>query len=107
MECPAACRWPFYLSENEPKCIPYNLQIADALVIAWATTFGDTVTSLVNKGFHGGSQMTPLGPGLASKGIFGAGAFPRNPGNIHIDLITGVAFNAHGNKGKKIFLPVI
>ncbi|XVE77999.1 hypothetical protein DITRI_Ditri13aG0109000 [Diplodiscus trichospermus] len=107
MECLAACRWPFYLSENEPKCIPYNLQIADALVITLATAFGDTVTNLVNKGFHGGSQMTPLGPGLASKCIFGTDVFPKNPGNVHIDLITGGAFNAYGNKGKKIFLPVI
>ncbi|XVE62287.1 hypothetical protein DITRI_Ditri06bG0105900 [Diplodiscus trichospermus] len=110
-ECPGACGWPFYQSDNGPKGMvlqPPNLNMAaDAMVIALAKALADTVTNPVSTGFYGGSQMSPLGPGLACKGIFGTGAFPGNPGNVHIDPITGGAFNAHGNKGKKFLLPAI
>ncbi|XWS57383.1 hypothetical protein CRYUN_Cryun09bG0169600 [Craigia yunnanensis] len=110
-ECPGACGWPFHQADNGPKGMvlhPPNLNLAaDAMVIALATALADTVTNPLNTGFYLEIQMNPLGPGSVCQGIFGTGAFPGNPGKVHIDPTTGGGFNAHGNKGKKFLLPAI
>ncbi|MBA0654761.1 hypothetical protein Goklo_021697 [Gossypium klotzschianum] len=112
LECPRKCEWPFTQIDSGPKSIlflqPPNLdKAADAMVIALATTLADTVTNPLNTGFYDGPPKNSTGVGTACKAIFGSGAFPGNPGKVHIDAHTGGSFNAHGIKDKKFLLPAI
>ncbi|EOY10108.1 hypothetical protein QUC31_010188 [Theobroma cacao] len=110
-ECPGSCGWPFHQSNYGPKGMvlqPPNVNMAaDSMVIALATTLADTVTNPFNNGFYDGNMVHQVGPGSACRGIFGSGAFPGNPGKVHIDPTNGGAFNAHGNKGRKFLLPAV
>ncbi|KAE8725199.1 Tho complex subunit 7/Mft1p [Hibiscus syriacus] len=112
IECPGKCEWPFNDVVNGPKSILFlrplsQNKAADAMVIALATTLADMVTNPLNTGFYGGSETAPLGAGSVCKAIFGSGAFPGNPGKVHIDPSTSGSFNAHGYQGDRFLLPAV
>lgn len=79
----------------------------DGMVINMASMLAGTVTNPFNNGYYQGDAMAPLEAATACTGIYGAGAFPGNPGQLVVDPITSASYNAQGTGIRKYLLPAL
>lgn len=111
-ECPGQCAWPYALPQYGPQgakaLVAPNADAGmDGMVINMASMLAGTVTNPFNNGYYQGDAMAPLEAATACTGIYGAGAFPGNPGQLVVDPITSASYNAQGTGIRKYLLPAL
>lgn len=111
-QCPGQCAWPYALPQYSPQgakaLVAPNADAGmDGMVINMATMLAGTVTNPFNNGYYQGDASAPLEAGTACTGIYGAGAFPGNPGQLIVDPITSASYNAQGTGTRKYLLPAL
>lgn len=111
-QCPGQCAWPYALPEYgpagaKPLVAPNADAGMDGMVINIASMLAGTVTNPFNNGYYQGDASAPLEAATACTGIYGAGAFPGNPGQLIVDPITSASYNAQGVGTRKYLLPAL
>lgn len=110
-QCPGFCAWPYAIPSFGPPgqkaLLAPNGVGADGLIINIATIIAGAATNPFKDGYFQGDALAPLEAVTACPGIFGAGAFPGNPGNLIVDKATNASFNVYGSNDKKFLLPAI
>lgn len=84
-QCPGQCAWPYALPQYGPQgaeaLVAPNADAGmDGMVINMASMLAGTVTNPFNNGYYQGDASAPLEAATACTGIYGAGAYPGNPG---------------------------
>jgi hypothetical protein len=111
-QCPGQCAWPYALPQYGPQgakaLVAPNADAGmDGMVINMATMLAGTVTNPFNNGYYQGDASAPLEAATACTGIYGAGAYPGNPGHLTVDPITRASYNAQGVGSRKYLLPAL
>ncbi|KDP28203.1 hypothetical protein JCGZ_13974 [Jatropha curcas] len=110
-QCPGLCAWPYALPDfgppgQKPLMAPNGLG-GDGLIMNIATVIAGAATNPYKNGYYQGDIKAPLEAVSACPGIFGAGAYPGNPGKLIVDEASNASFNAYGANNKKFLLPAI
>lgn len=111
-QCPGQCAWPYALPQYGPQgakaLVAPNADAGmDGMVINLASMLAGTATNPFNNGYYQGDASAPLEAATACTGIYGAGAYPGNPGQLIVDPITGASYNAQGVGSRKYLLPAL
>ncbi|KAL4196281.1 hypothetical protein AMTRI_Chr04g182430 [Amborella trichopoda] len=110
-QCPGQCAWPFHQPMFGPQTPPLVAPNGDVgvegMVINVASLLAGTVTNPFGNGYFQGTASAPLEAASACPGAYGNGAFPGYPGNLLVDKVTGVSYNANGVNGRKYLLPAL
>lgn len=111
-QCPGQCAWPYALPQYGPQgakaLVAPNADAGmDGMVINVASMLAGTVTNPFDNGYYQGDASAPLEAATACTGIYGAGAFPGNPGQLIVDPITSASYNAQGVGTRKYLLPAL
>lgn len=111
IQCPGQCAWPFhqpiYGPQTPPLVSPNGDVGIDGMIINLATVLAGTVTNPFDNGYFQGPSNAPLEAVSACTGIFGKGAYPGYPGEVHLDKTSGASFNALSVNGRKYLLPAM
>ncbi|KAM7527028.1 hypothetical protein LguiB_030438 [Lonicera macranthoides] len=108
--CPGLCAWPYAIPAYGPPGPPLvapNGVGTDGMVVNIAAILAGAATNPFKTGYFQGDVLAPLEAVTACPGIFGVGAYPGYPGNLMVDKITKVSYNAYGTGGRKFLLPAI
>ncbi|EEF39317.1 protein EXORDIUM-like 2 [Ricinus communis] len=109
-QCPGLCAWPYAIpayGPPGPALVPPNGVAADGMIINIATVLAGAATNPYKDGYFQGDALAPLEAVTACPGMFGAGAYPGNPGHLIQDKESKASYNVHGENGKKFLLPAI
>lgn len=111
-QCPGLCAWPFALPHFGPlgakPLIPPNGDVGiDGMVINMASMLAGAATNPFNNGYYQGDASAPLEAATACMGIYGQGAYPGFPGELHVQPISGASYNTDGINDRKFLLPAL
>lgn len=111
-QCPGQCAWPYALPQYGPQgataLVAPNADAGmDGMVINLASMLAGMVTNPFNDGYYQGDAAAPLEAATACSGIYGAGAYPGNPGQLIRDPITHASYNAQGVGTRTYLLPAL
>jgi hypothetical protein len=112
-QCPGFCDWPYATAApgtgpDTPALKPPNDDVGiDGLIITLASLVAGSATNPFANAYFQGDAAEPLEIAGVCGGIYGAAAYPGNPGTLLTDPKTGASFNAFGANGRQFLLPWI
>lgn len=109
-QCPGQCAWPFAKASYGPplQLTPPNGDVGvDGMIINIAALLAGTATDPFGTGYYQGDASAPLESATACTGIYGAGAFPGDPGQLYQAPGSDASFNAVGANGREFLLPAL
>ncbi|CAM6099074.1 unnamed protein product [Calypogeia fissa] len=109
-QCPGQCAWPFAKASYGPplQLTPPNGDVGiDGMIITIATLIAGTATDPYGTGWYQGDISAPLECATACSGIYGAGAYPGDPGQLYVAPGSDASFNAVGANGRQFLLPAL
>jgi hypothetical protein len=109
-QCPGQCAWPFAKASYGPplQLTPPNGDVGiDGMIINIAALLAGTATDPLGTGWYQGDASAPLESATACTGIYGAGAYPGDPGQLYQAPDTKASFNVVGANGRQFLLPAL